>query len=480
MTRESNAVYEARARLQRWRADPVAMVREAFAAEPDPAQVEILRAFPAKQRIAAKASKGPGKTAALAWCAWNFLATRPHPNIAATSITGDNLSDGLWKEMAKWRARSAFFTEAFEWTRTRIFAKDHPETWFMSARTWPRSADPQSQADTLAGLHADYLLFIMDESGGIPDSVMAAAEAGLSTGLETKLLQAGNPTMLSGPLYRASTSERHLWHLVEITGDPDDPNRSPRVDAQWAREQIEKYGRDNPWVMVNVLGKFPPASINVLLGPDDVSEAMRRAPREDAFVWSAKVLGVDVARFGDDRTVIFPRQGVCAFNPVVMRNARSHEIAARVAQAMDKWEADAVFVDDSGGFGAGVIDQLLQGGYNVIPVSFSGKATDPRYLNKRAEMHFEAAEWVKRGGALPNLPEIAREATAATYTFHGGKFQIEDKEQIKVRVGASPDLWDAFCLTFAMPIAPPQRHGVPGIAARGNYRSDYEPYQEAS
>lgn len=480
MPAERRIVVEGRAKLHRWRADPVAMVREAFAAEPDPAQIDILRAFSVKQRIAAKACKGPGKTAALAWCAWNFLATRPHPNIAATSITGDNLSDGLWKEMAKWRARSAFFTEAFEWTRTRIFARDHPETWFMSARTWPRTADPQAQAETLAGLHADYLLFILDESGGIPDAVMAAAEAALATGKEMKLLQAGNPTRLDGPLYRACTSERHLWHLVEITGDPEDPNRSPRIDAQWAREQIEKWGRDNPWVLVNVFGKFPPSSINSLLGPDEISAAMRRQPKDDDYSWSAKLLGVDVARFGDDRTVIFPRQGLASFNPVIMRNANSLEVAARVAQACERWGVDAVFVDDTGGFGAGVIDQLAQAGHPMIPVSFSGKAMDSRYLNKRAEMHFEAAEWVRKGGALPNVPELTREASAPTYTFRNGKFQIEEKDQIKARIGVSPDLWDAFALTFALPVAPPVRTGVPAIDRRGRYQADYDPFEERS
>ena len=81
----------------------------------------------------------------------------------------------------------------------------------MSARTWSKSADTQQQADTLAGLHADYLLFLLDESGGIPESVMATAEAGLASGVETKLVQAGNPTSISGPLYRACVQDRALW-----------------------------------------------------------------------------------------------------------------------------------------------------------------------------------------------------------------------------------------------------------------------------
>jgi len=204
--------------------------------------------------MAMKACKGPGKTAILAWVSWLFLATRPHPKIAATSVSGDNLSDNLWSEMAKWQGKSKFLKEMFVWTKTRIFAKHHPETWFMSARSWSKAADPSKQADTLAGLHADYIMFILDEVGGIPDAIVATAEAALATGIECKLVMAGNPTQTSGPLYRACTKEKHLWWNISITSDPEDPKRTPRVSIEWAKQQIEKYGRDNPWVLVNAFG----------------------------------------------------------------------------------------------------------------------------------------------------------------------------------------------------------------------------------
>ena len=108
---------------------------------------------------------------------------------------------------------------------------------------------------------------------------MATAEAALASCVEGHIVQAGNPTHLEGPLYRACTSERRLWHLTEITGDPDDPRRATRISAQWAREQIEKYGRDNPWVLVNVFGRFPPSSLDTLIGPDECAEATKRAYR---------------------------------------------------------------------------------------------------------------------------------------------------------------------------------------------------------
>lgn len=471
-------IEEAKKKIKIWRDDPVLFVRDNFGVEPDYWQADVLRAFPSNNRIGMKACKGPGKTCLLAWLAWNFLATRPYPKIAATSITGENLTDGLWTEMALWQGKSPFLSKAFQWNKKRIVSREHYQTWYMSSRTWSKSSDTNQQANTLAGLHADFQLFILDEVGGIPDSVMAAAEAGLATGIETKIIMAGNPTHLEGPLYRACTNERHLWFMVEISGDPDDPKRAPRISIKWAREQIEKYGKDNPWVMVNVFGKFPPSSLNALLGPDEVSTAMGRHLRPDQYEFAQKRLGVDVARFGDDCNVIFPRQGLAAFKFVEMRNARSNDIAARVAMAKGRWGSEMEFVDGTGGWGSGVIDSLIQAGYTPQEIHFSGKPIDNRYFNKRAEMWFLMAEWVKRGGALPPDPHLVKELTAPTYTFYKGKFQLEEKDQIKERLGFSPDHADALALTFAWPEMPAANpYGIPMVKTAGQVKSEYDPLE---
>jgi phage terminase large subunit len=200
--------------FETWKKDPPRFVRNVFGVRPDPWQDEVLAAFPTAPRLAMKACKGPGKTTVQAWLAWNFLLTRDDPKVAATSVSGDNLADNLWAEMAKWQAKSPLLTDRFEWTKTRIFSRERPETWWMSARTWARSADKARLGQTLAGLHSDYILFILDESGGIPDAVMASAEAALASCKEGHIVQAGNPTHLEGPLWRACTSERRLWHVT--------------------------------------------------------------------------------------------------------------------------------------------------------------------------------------------------------------------------------------------------------------------------
>jgi hypothetical protein len=446
------------AAVKSWRADPALFVRQVFKAEPDAWQIDVLRAFPHHQRLAMKACKGPGKSCVLAWLVWNFLITRLHPKVVCTSITGDNLADGLWTELANWQGRSEILRGAFTWTKTRITCNDHPETWWASARQWSKGADPKTLGETLAGIHADNVLFVIDEAGGVPDAVAAAAEAGLAnvvdpTKQDAHLLIAGNPYALEGPLYRASTNERSLWHLTQITADPDDPKRTPRVSPEWARQQIAKYGRDDPWVLVNVLGQFPPAAFNALVGPDQVNQALGRNAPEDAYSHAPKILGVDVARQGGDRTVLFPRQGIVAHSPVILRGADSRAVAARILTAAEKWRPDAIFVDGSGGYGAGVVDALRDSGLPIHEIQFAGRPIDERFLNKRAEMWFKMAEWIKAGACLPpEQTELVAELTAPTYTHQRDRLQLEAKEQIAERIGRSPDLADALALTFAQPV----------------------------
>jgi phage terminase large subunit len=454
-------------KIREWRQFPEVFVREQFGAEPDAWQLEALRAFPdpTKPRISLQACAGPGKTTLLAWCAWNFLTCYAeqgeHPKGAAVSITSDNLKDNLWPELAKWQGRSLFLQQLFTWTKERIIANDHPETWFFSARSWPKSATAEEQGKTLSGLHSKYVLALIDESGAIPVTVLRAAEQALSNCVFGKILQAGNPISLEGMLYAAATTLAHLWHIIRITGDPDDPRRSTRIDKAWAQTQIDAYGRDNPWVLSYILGQFPPSSLNALLGPEDVQAAMARNWPLDAYDWAQARLGVDVARYGDDRTVIFPRQGKRAFAPKIMRHARdsavSTDIAAAVMAKRLELHAATTIMDATGGWAAGASDVLRAGdpAHAPLNVQFHTPSQDKRYKNRRAEMWFLMAEWVKAGGWLPNIPELVGELVTPTYTYVNGKFQLEAKEQVKARLGRSPDLADALALTFGMPEAVP-------------------------
>lgn len=479
-----------------WRPNCEAFARDLWNFIPDsPWQRKVLRTIsgtkPQEQKIAMQSCAGPGKTALEAIAGWYFLLCQGdkyyHPNGMVVSVSGANLKGNLWKELRLWYDRSPLLQQIFAMTTERIFARDHPGTWWLEARTWPKSADPTTQANALSGLHGEYILVLIDEAGDIAPAILRKATQALSTGPKWgKIIVGGNPTSLDGLLYEAVTKERAEWTVFRITADPESPDRTPRIPVAYARNEIKKHGRDNAWVKAFILGEFPPSSINALLGPDDVNAALERGLHEEDYIYQQKRLGIDVARFGDDRTVIFPRQGLRAFLPKVLRNARSHDIAAAIAHAKHRWGSEAEFIDDTGGWGAGAIDACLLGGIALIPVNVSSKRTqNMRYFNVRSEINFMAAEWIKRGGALPQaLTEIVREATAVKYWFEDGKFRVTEKDQIKIDLeGTSPDLWDALCLTFAMAEMPAQMTDILDRPLAEMYQgrgllSDYDPLDE--
>jgi hypothetical protein len=359
-------------------------------------------------------------------------------------------------------------------------AKDHAETWFLAAKGWSKLADPETIGRTLSGMHSRFPFYLIDESGDIPPNMLRSAEQGLTGCEDGLIITAGNTTSQTGMLYEVTTRNREHWKVVSITADPDDPKRTPRVDIEWARQQIELYGRDNPWVMAYVLGQFPPGSIDALLSVEEVEAAMRRSIPIEAIEWAEKRLGVDVARFGDDRTVIFPRQGLCAFQPIVMRHPRdssvSVDIASRVMAKKLEWGAHSgqEFFDDTVGWAHGAIDVLRSNGHSPYAIRFDKPSVDPRYFNVRAEMWLKMADWVKQSGSLPYLPEMIAELTAPTFFFNKGKFQIEAKEQIKTRLGKSPDLADALALTFAIQDQPADLDLLG--RSKKKERKEYDPY----
>ncbi|PZR17521.1 MAG: hypothetical protein DI536_04195 [Archangium gephyra] len=478
--------------LMRWRSDVVAFARECLGFEPDDWQLEYMRALTErrnrrmpseerKRRFALKACVGPGKTAVLAIVVWWFISTRVDAKGAATSITDDNLKANLWAELAKWQDRSPFLKKAFEWTATQVRSRERPATWFIDARRWAKSADPNTLGNTLAGLHGDNVIFVIDEAGGVPAEVAAAAEGGLANvnedeGREAIFLIAGNPTHLSGPLYAACTRDAARWHVQEITGDPDNPRRAKRISIVWAREMIASYGRDSDVVKVKVLGQFPSISPDSLLGPDDVSRSMLRVLPDVAWKHEVKILGVDVARQGDDRTVLMLRQGPVAFRPRVLRIPDLFQVSGQVAQVINQQNPDAVFIDIA--MGAGVADNLRAWGHDVTLVPFSAADYDGQFKNVRAGMWWRMAQWVRTVGATPDMPELRAELVVPKYKFDAAsKLQLESKEEIKKRLGYSPDVADALALTFTSPVATKKvREEIAAATGRVAKGADYNPY----
>lgn len=199
---------------------------------------------------------------------------------------------------------------------------------------------------------------------------------------------------------------------------------------------------------------FSAAQDNGLIPIDDIRAAANKFYRESEYMGAPLIYGIDVARFGSDASVIFKRRGLVAFEPIVIRKFDNMALADRIAVEMAKEKPEAVFIDS--GAGQGVIDRLRQMRFDVVEVPFGAQAIDKeQFANRRMEMWWHMAQWIKQGGAIPPDPVLQGDLGAPTYGYtpKGPKI-LEAKDKLKERIGRSPDLADALALTFAAPVAP--------------------------
>lgn len=483
------------ARLKEWRRSPIAFVRYNFDVEPDAWQRDVLLVLRDQPKIAMSACKGPGKSALLAWCGWWLLACFKDSKGIACSITGDNLRDNLWTELAIWYACSEWLQSAFALSAERITSRERPKTWWLSARSFPRDADKTAQANTLAGLHnAKGVVFVLlDEVGDYPDGVVVAAEGIFANEHISRawLLAAGNPTQPGGPLHRISYDDE-TYYSVRITGDPEDEKRSPRISLKWAQEHIDTWGRDNAWVRVNVLGLEPHVGSNRMLGVVEVKLAQSRdVPalhyRSDPVIW-----GVDPARFGADEACCARRQGILCRPMLVWRGLEGTELATELGLKIMEAEKngdppDAIFIDE-GGQGVSCYEHLkLLGWADIIfGVKFGGSPSDMRFGDKGSEMWFTAAQWVKLStSCLPNDAILRKQLTERSLDYKMRNKRaclcVDSKEKLAADGIESPDRADAFVMTFHSPVVKRNRsvHAQFAEAAAsraGHCETEYEPY----
>ena len=218
-------------------------------------------------------------------------------------------------------------------------------------------------------------------------------------------------------------------------------------------EQLKKEMGENAFRQ-EFLCDFSASSEDVLITIDEAVNATLQQYMPNDYLSMPSVFGVDVGRFGDDRTVIFERQGLVAKRPIVIAKADNVTVAERIVSLYIEHRPEMIFVD--AGQGQGVIDILHRRIPCVVEVPFGGSALDnAKFLNRRAEMWYKMREWIRSGGKIPDEPELITEISAPMYEFtSNGKIKLEAKEDIKERIGKSPDLADALCLTFAVPVLP--------------------------
>ena len=244
--------------------------------------------------------------------------------------------------------------------------------------------------------------------------------------------------------------------------------------GRYGPEELELMKRDmsEDSIRQELYCDFTASAFNVLITIDMVTNAVDKYVDRAALAAAPKVMGVDVARFGNDSCVITRRQGLAAMKPLIYRDVNNMEFAAILMREIDNFRPDAVFID--AGRGEGVIDRCRQMGYSVTEVNFGSKSIHPeKYINKRVEMWDAMKAWLMAGGSLPDIPELKTELVTPEYEFDAaGRMKLEPKEKIKERMGKSPDIADSLALTFAYPVVA----AADRIYAGDNCNTDYEPF----
>lgn len=432
--------------MARYYGQPALFCEEVLGMELDGWQRDLCNEFHAHDRHAVASGHSSGKSALSAGLILYFIATHPDPAIIVTANTAGQLRDKTWRELAKWHGNS-LLKDWFDWSATRYALKAAPETWFASA-----VPNTPHSAESFAGAHAKHILMIFDEASAIDEAIWEVAEgATAEPGGYRKWLVWGNPTRNSGSFHRCFHAMRHRWRCRQI-----DTRGCKYADQDQIRQWAEDYGENSDFFRVRVLGQFPSQSDRQFIASSLVDKAAKTELLQESYYFAPKVLGVDVARFGDDQSVITLRQGLRQAWLRKFRGLDTMQLASLVAEEIKKEHPGAVFVDE-GAMGAGVIDRLRQLGHqSVIGINFGSKAAGENYANKRAEMWGRMREWLEHG-QLVDDQELVADLVGPEYGYdRKDRILLEKKEDMKRRGLASPDCADALALTFAEHVMRPQ------------------------
>lgn len=505
-----------------WVEDPEELALKVFGLVLWDGQRKIVRAAAHFASVACRSGHKCGKSLAVALLAWWFVLTRSQSRVAITAPTGRQVKEVVWREIkALWRRAEAADAIADDaviagYGKALIDAvdlgeiEDGPELdWFISRRCFAaqendgleltgmghavahrlkhnyRANLPQpalapetgvrfpddrqilglsaGDPEGAAGISAPELLYIVDEASGVSEPIFEAVEGNLAGGARIVLIS--NPTRTSGTFFNAFHKERREWETIHISSE-ETPNvvaGKKLVPGLATRGWIEKrrrvWGIDDPRYQVRCRGNFPRQAANSIVALALTEAAHARFP--DTEPGPRLSLGVDVARFGDDKSVIIASRGLRAYKPRAVVGYDSTEVCNLIITTLNDTlapgEEAVVNIDVGGGYGGGVYDQLwrqlqthptLKGRVKVNGIDSASSPNDPQFERLRDELWFNVREWLADGGAYEEHDELDEDLLTPTYEFNiRQRIKVESKDSLKKRTGRSPDYGDALCLS---------------------------------
>lgn len=406
-------------------------------------------------KIARASGRGIGKSAFLAWIALWLFSCVPASTVIVSANTEQQLKSTTFPEIRKW-ATMAINSRWFEHNAMSLRPADwlvdsmkkttkmDDAYWYIQARLWSEEAP-----DAFAGVHSQRAMAVLfDEASGIASNIWPVTQGYFTDKTTHRFWVAiSNPRNPSGEFFECFHGNRSQWDHENI-----DARTVTENDQTLYNDIIDQYGEDSDQARVEVYGQFPRQGDYQFIGRGDVEDAIDREPFADA--GAPLLMGVDPARFGNDKAVIAFRCGKDASSIKLEKYDKCSvvELAEHCARAIDKYKPDACFVEGDG-VGGGVSDILKSTGYNVIEVKVGGGAQDKdMYMNHRVELWGRMRDWLPNA-SLPNDKGLLDDLTAPMYEYSlKGQLKLEPKDKMKKRGHASPDSADALAMTFSRTI----------------------------
>jgi phage terminase large subunit len=434
--------------VRRWRDDPVAFAREALRVQPWSRQIELLHAVRDNNYVAVRSGHKCSKSNSIAILALWWAITRPGARVVLTAPANHQVENILWPELKLLYAGAALPLGG------RLL--DDPRSGLKLGNKWGIFGLTTDKPERIAGLSGDKLMFLVDEASGYPEDLFTAVFGNLAGG--GKVVLTGNPTQTSGSFFNAFHANADRWKPIHISSEETPNFHGGSVPGlatpEWAAWAAGEWGIDSPLYDVRVRGEFPKQSSTAVIGLSVVTAALARWASVLVADGDVLEIGVDVARFGDDDSVIQPLRGAKAFEPIVVHGLDTVQVAGKVLEVVRRMrrsdrELPIVKVDVIG-VGGGVADILRQSREIVlVEVNVAERATEEaEYPNLRSELWFQMAKWLTTG-AIPHDSKLEGELVAPVYSFDTqGRRKVESKDDIKKRLKRSPDRADALALAI--------------------------------
>lgn len=458
---------------------PVEFTEDIIGATPDAQQKEIMQSVANSPLTSVRSGHGIGKSAVLSWLIIWFISTRPFPKIPCTAPTQHQLHDILWAEISKWLRNNPVLEREITWTKEKVYLNGYSEEWFAVART-------ASKPDALQGFHADHILYVIDEASGVDDKIFEPILGALSTE-GAKLVMCGNPTKITGFFYDSHHKNRDRFKAIHVDG-----RDSRRVDRKFIATIVDMYGEDSDVFRVRVSGEFPKSLPDSFIPLEWAERASEAEPPSIGQVQRVDI-GVDVARYGDDSSVICPvLDRKLQDPPDIYHHNDTMEITGYTVQMVKRyarrheWASIHVKVDCDG-LGVGVYDRLAElreeiiaeieserarryegrqeedtpspFRFEVVECHFGGEGgtvsdKDPIDFQNSTGLMWGAVREALRTKALKlwkNDKQISQLSNRRYIVNSAGKIELEKKEAMKKRGLASPDIADALALALHNP-----------------------------